>query len=140
MDTNNFTQIMAERIRTALADAGISVPVYAEVESEHVNGNCVRIATQSVDDLIPGNYTADCRGTVECRVSAAGVSGQEAAQMVHRLTECVVAGLRTIHRMEEPNGPGEAPQVVHFVFSVSEASTENPYYIYGISWRAVLQF
>lgn len=140
MDTNNWTQYMAGLIRSAVQADGLDgISVYAEVEPEHVQGNCIRVVTQSVDDIIPGNYTYDCRGVVEVRLSSV-TAADELRVRLGRVMESVQRALRGIRSMDEPNGPGEAPQVAYFNHALNTASTDNPYYVYGVDWRAVLQY
>lgn len=142
MNGNIFSAILANGIRDALSAAHVvGVSVYAEVESEHVDGNCVRVVTQSVEDLIPGNLTFECRGVVETRISNTSASGIGPLSGVLESVQRVVCDyLGTVEDGWEPEGSGNAPQVVQYRWWMGPNSTDNPYYVGGIEWRAVLQF
>ncbi|MDO4818071.1 MAG: hypothetical protein Q3986_06560 [Akkermansia sp.] len=140
MTSNGWTETLKSGLVAACASAGLDVAVYSEVEEAHVRGNCIRIETRSVEDLIPGNQTLEVKGVVESRVSSAGGTESGMRTLLGSMQGVVESYLGSIAAGWEPNGAGSAPMVLQHQWWPSPNSTENPYYIAAVEWRAVLQF
>lgn len=142
MDANDFSSVIADGIRGLLVAAGESdMPVFAEVEEAHLDGNCVRVVTESLEEVIPGNHTYCQRGRVETRVGATwGANAAARRALLAKVQGIVRAWFDGVNDGWEPNGTGHAPLVLQLFGGMGADSVESPYYVWAYEWRAYLQF
>ena len=147
--TQFFTDSMAMTIADALARAGIDLPVYGQVTDPVEEHDRIEVRCESVEELIPGNYTT----RLACSVVLLLSSGSNTAVEVETIAELVGAVVRDVLNrpwrhtpLADPRAETDAEYerdpfiVLDLVPEPANTETDDTAYEMAMDFRAYVQF